>query len=126
MQFREKFRGGQLSINGNVVNVLVDVILIVKKLFRMMLENEIIVLNFKCSLSFKYFVVSERIRLNKVFVVVKWLVENSVLYKSEGIEVNQSWVYLLNIEESNIIEISFLGNIDLSISVNNLVGELSF
>lgn len=125
MQLREKPRGGQLSINGNVVNVPADVTSTVKKLPRMMSENETIALNFKRSLSFKHSVASERIRPNKVFVAAKWLVENSALYKSEGIEVNQSWVHSLNTEESNITETSSLGNIDLSTSVNNSAGESS-
>lgn len=125
MQLREKPRGGQLSINGNVVNVPADVTSTVKKLPRMMSENETIALNFKRSLSFKHSVASERIRPNKVFVAAKWLVENSALYKSEGIEVNQSWVHSLNSEESNITETSSLGNIDLNTSVNNSAGESS-
>lgn len=63
-----------MSIIGNVVNVFVDVIFIVKKLFRFLSENEIIFLKFKRSMSFKYSMVFERIRLNKVFAVIKWLI----------------------------------------------------
>lgn len=125
MQLREKPRGGQLSINGNVVNVPADVTSTVKKMPRMLSENETIALNFKRSLNFKHSVASERIRPKKVFVAAKWLVENSALYKSEGIEVNQSWVHSLNTEESNSTETSSLGNNDLSTSVNSSTGESS-
>lgn len=125
MQLREKPRGGQLCINGNAVNVQADVTSTVKKMPRMLSENETIALNFKRSLNFKHSVASERIRPNKVFVAAKWLVENSALYKSEGIEVNQSWVHSLNTEESNSTETSSLGNNDLSTSVNSSTGESS-
>lgn len=56
------------------MNVLVDVILIVKKFLRVLIENEIIFFKFKSCLSFKYCVVFERICLSKVIEVIKWLI----------------------------------------------------
>lgn len=82
---KKKFRGRQLSISGNVVNVFVDVMLIVNKFLRMLIEDKIILLKLKCSLNFKYFVVFERIRFNKVLNVVEWFVENSELFRNKGL-----------------------------------------
>lgn len=62
MHLHEKPRGGQLSITGNVVNVPVDVTSTVKKLPRVLTENETIPLKFKRCLSFKHCVAFERIR----------------------------------------------------------------
>lgn len=77
--------GGQLSLKGNVVNVLVDVNIIVKILLRMQCNEDIIFLKFKWKMFYKYYMVFEKIRFNKVFEVVKWLVNNSLLFRNEGI-----------------------------------------
>lgn len=50
MHLREKSRGGQLSITGNVVNVPVDVATTIQKLPRLQSENETIPLKFKQNL----------------------------------------------------------------------------
>ena len=91
MQIREKPRGGQLSITGNVVNVPADVMSTVNKLPRLLTEDETIALKFKRNLNFKHSVAFERIRPNKVMNAAKWLVQNSDLFKSEGIELNDGW-----------------------------------
>lgn len=85
MQIREMLCGGLLSLKGNVVNVLVNVNIIVKILLRMQCDEDIILLKFKRKLVYNYYMVFEKIRLNKVFDVVKWLVNNSMLLKNEGI-----------------------------------------
>lgn len=87
MQLWEKPRGGQLSITGNVVNVpaVADVTTTVKKLPRVLSQNETIPLEFKRSLNFKHSVAFERIRPNKVKAAAKWLMQNSALFQSEGI-----------------------------------------
>lgn len=54
-------------------------------------DIEIILVKLKRKLLYKYSVVFEKIRLNKVFEVVKWLVEYSDLFKNEGIEINNFW-----------------------------------
>jgi len=92
MQLREKPRGGQLSITGNVVNVPADVTSTVKILPRLISEDETIGLKFKRRLSFKHHVAFERIRPNKVIAAANWLVENSALFRNEGIEVNHNWL----------------------------------
>lgn len=91
MQLREKPRGGQMSITGNVVNVPADVTSTVKKLPRLLSENETIPLKFKRSMSFKHSMAFERIRPNKVLAATKWLIQNTSLFRAEGIELNESW-----------------------------------
>ena len=100
MQLREKPRGGQLSILGNVVNVPADVSSTVKMLPRLLSENETIALKFKRSLSFKHSVSFERIRPVKVISAAKWLVKNSKLFQDEGIQVNEEWLSRQQFDEN--------------------------
>lgn len=100
MQLREKPRGGQLSISGNVVNIPADVMSTVNKLPRMLTEDETIALKFKRSLNFKHSVAFERTRPNKVLNAAKWLVENSELFRNEGIQINNNWLTNYSNEES--------------------------
>lgn len=60
-----------MSITGNVVNVPADVTSTVKKLPRLLSENETIPLKFKRSMSFKHSMAFERIRPNKVLAATK-------------------------------------------------------
>lgn len=54
-----------------------------------MLDNiEIIFVKLKWKFLYKYFVVLEKIRLNKVFEFVRWFIDNSLLFRSEGLEVD--------------------------------------
>lgn len=73
------------------MNVPADVTSTVKKLPRVLTENETIPLKFKRCLSFKHCVAFERIRPSKVIEATKWLIQNSPLFKNEGIELNQEW-----------------------------------
>ena len=91
MQLRELPRGGQLNLKGNVVNVPADVNTTVKQLPRMLDNTETIPVKLKRKLSYKHSVAFENIRPNKVLEAAKWLVENSALFKNEGIEINNSW-----------------------------------
>lgn len=79
-------------MKGNIVNVFVDVNIIVKMLLRMLDNIEIIFVKLKWKFLYKYFVVFEKIRLNKVFEVVRWFIDNSVLFRSEGVEVDSVWL----------------------------------
>lgn len=91
MQLREKPRGGQLSITGNVVNVPADVTTTIQKLPRLRSEDETIPLKFKRNLMFKHSISFENVRPNKVLNATKWLLQNSSLFKAEGIELNEDW-----------------------------------
>ena len=92
MQLREMPRGGQINLKGNIVNVPADVNNTIKSLPRMLNENETIMLKLKRKLSYKHHVAFENIRPNKVFNAVRWLIENSVLFRNEGIVVNENWL----------------------------------
>lgn len=85
MQIREMPRGGLLSLKGNVVNVLANVNTTVKTLSRMQCDEDTILLKFKRKLAYNYHMAFEKIRPNKVFDAAKWLVNNSMLLKNEGI-----------------------------------------
>lgn len=90
IQLRDLPRGGQLNLKGNVVNVPADVNATVKQLPRMLDDTETIPVKLKRKLSYKYSVAFGKIRPNKMLEAAKWLVEQSDLFKNEGIETNNS------------------------------------
>lgn len=92
MQIREMPRGGQLSLKGNVVNVPADVNTTVKTLPRMQCDEDTILLKFKRKMSYKHHMTFEKIRPNKVFEAAKWLVNSSILFRNEGIQVDENWI----------------------------------
>lgn len=56
-----------------------------------MLDNtETIPVKLKRKLSYKHFVALEKIRPNKVFEPARWLIDNSSLFRSEGLEVDSA------------------------------------
>ena len=102
MQLREKPRGGQLSITGNVVNVPADVTTTIQKLPRLVSEDETIPLKFKRSLMFNHSIAFENVRPNKVLNATKWLIKNSNLFKAEGVQINEEWELQLSDSEEEI------------------------
>lgn len=92
MQLSEMPRGGQLNMRGNVVNVPADINSTIKSLPRLVNDDETIMLKLKRRLSYKHHVAFENIHPNKVFEAAKWLVSNSALFRSEGIEINETWL----------------------------------
>ena len=107
IQLREKPRGGQLSIIGNVVNVSADASSTVKKLPRLLSEDETVAMKFKRSLSFKHSVSFERIRPARVISAARWLVENSKLFQNEGIQIDEDWLYRQQFNESESADAEF-------------------
>lgn len=91
MQIMEKPRGGQKSLRGNVVNVPIDVSKTVRCLPRMFAESETIQVKLKRKLSFKHHVLHETVRPNKCLNALKWLIDNSQLFRNEGITINEDW-----------------------------------
>ena len=91
MQIRELPRGGQLLIHGNVVNVPSDVNSTVQTLPRPISESQTIPIKLKRSLSFKHHYQFQNVRPMKVLEAAKYLVSTSELFKTEGIEVQDSW-----------------------------------
>ena len=91
MQLRELPRGGQFSIKGNVVNVPSDVVTTIKTLPMRLEESQIIPVKFKRKLSYKTAVFTENVRPRSVVVAARWLIENSQLYRDEGVTLDQKW-----------------------------------
>ena len=81
-------RGGQVKINGNIVNVPADVINTVNMLPRSPNETSTIKVNLKRRLQYKSSALSLNVRPNKVAEAAEWLVNNGNLYKDEGITFN--------------------------------------
>lgn len=92
MQLKELPRDGQLNLKGNIVNVPADVNTTIKLLPRMLDNTETIPVKLKRKLSYKHFVAFEKMRPNKVFEAARWLIDNSALFRSEGVEVDSAWL----------------------------------
>ena len=84
-------RGKQFKINGNIVNVPAD-INTVSMLPRLPDETGTIKVNLKRKLQYKSSALSLNVRPHKVVQAANWLVNNSSLYREEGITFNQNWL----------------------------------
>ena len=82
-------RGRQLKINGNIVNVSADISNTISMLPR--LPDEIKV-NLKRKLQYKSSALSLNVRPHKVVQAANWLLNNSSLYREEGITFNPNWL----------------------------------
>jgi len=91
-------RGKQLKIHGNVVNVPADVTNTVSMLPRLPSEACTIKVNLKRKLQYKSSALSLNIRPQKVVQAAVWLMNNSTLYKDEGITLNSDWAKQYNEE----------------------------
>ena len=80
-------RGGQLKINGNIVNVPADVNTTISMLPRLPNENGTININLKRRLQYKGSALSLNVRPHKVFQAA-----HSSLYREEEITLNQNWI----------------------------------
>ncbi|KAJ8018856.1 hypothetical protein HOLleu_42926 [Holothuria leucospilota] len=90
MQIREFPRGRKLGLKGNA-NVPADVSTTERPLPRSIDETHTIPVKFKRKLSFKHSVQSHNVRPNKVVNAALWLVNNSKLYRDEGVTIDKSW-----------------------------------
>ena len=91
MQLQQLPRGGQLSIHGNVVNLPTNMTSTVSCLPRNITDEQTIPLKLKRKLQYRQHFQFQTVRPNRIISVVKWLVENSSLYKEEGIAINDNW-----------------------------------
>ena len=91
MQIRELPRGGQYSLKGNVINVLVDIQPTVNCLPRPMDENYTVAVQLKKKLSYKNVDFKENVRPLRVSTPLHWLANNSELYKKSDIVVDDNW-----------------------------------
>ncbi|XP_078383840.1 uncharacterized protein LOC144666317 [Oculina patagonica] len=92
MQIRELPRGGQLSIHGNIVNVPSDINSTIQCLPRPINESQTIPIKLKRRLSYNHHYQFQNVRPQKVLDAAKYLVDTSDLFKSEGIEVQNTWL----------------------------------
>ncbi|XP_070567274.1 uncharacterized protein [Ptychodera flava] len=91
MQIRELPRGRQVSLRGNIVNVISDVSSTVSTLPRTLNESQTIPVKFKRKISYSHAYQVQNVRPQKVFQAAKWLIENSPLYKAEKVTVSTCW-----------------------------------
>ena len=84
-------RGRQLKIHGNVVNVPAEVSDTVNMLPRLPNDTGTIKVNLKRKLQYKSSALSLNIRPHQVVQAANWLINNSSLYRQEGITLNQDW-----------------------------------
>lgn len=103
-------RGRQFKIHGNIVNVPADVTNTVSMLPRLPNQTATIKVNLKRRLQYKSNALSLTVRPNKVIEAAIWLINNSNLYKEEGIVLNQDWLKRYNENFSLYSENSFKEN----------------
>lgn len=89
-------RGKQFKIHGNIVNVPADVSNTVSMLPQLPNETATIKVNLKRRLQYKSSALSLTVRPNKVVKAANWLINNSNLYKEEGIVLNENWLNMFN------------------------------
>ena len=92
-------RGKQFKFNGNIVSVPADVTNSVSLLPRLPNEACTTKVNLK-RLQYKISALSLNVRPHKVVQAAKWLINNSALYKHEGIALCENWQ---NSQESDLI-----------------------
>ena len=85
-------RGRQLKINGNIVNVPADISNTISMLPRLPDETGTIKVNLKRKLQYKSSALSLNVRPHKVVQAANWLLNNSSLYREEGITFNPNWL----------------------------------
>ena len=85
-------RGKQFKISGNVVNVPADMTNTVSMLPRLPHDTGTIKVNLKRRLQYKSSALSLNVRPHKVVQAAQWLVDNSSLYREEGIKFNDTWL----------------------------------
>ncbi|XP_070538389.1 uncharacterized protein [Ptychodera flava] len=101
MQIRELPRGRQVSLRGNIVNVIADVSTTVSTLPRTLNESQTIPVKFKRKISYTHAYQVENVRPLKVLQAANWLVKNSPLYKAEHITISTDWVVCRKDENHN-------------------------
>ena len=100
----QAFRGKQLRIHGNIVNVPADVASTVTMLPQLPSETATIKVNLKRKLQYKSSALSLNVRPHKVVQEADWLMRDSSLYKDEDKTINPQWAnqYDKEIEQQNM------------------------
>ena len=92
MVIHQRPRGGQFSIHGNFAHVSTDVNTTIKSLPRSFDDAETIPLKLKRKLCYNKDYQFETVRPRKVLRAVKYLVENSSLFKEEEIHISDRYM----------------------------------
>ena len=101
MQIRQLPRGSQLSLKGPVVNVPTDVQTTINALPRCQNDMQTIPLKLKRKLSFQSAVCTQNVRPARVLKALKYLLQNSDLYKQSNVTINTSWQESFSSEHIN-------------------------
>ena len=91
MQLKQLGVGKQIGIYGNTVNVPMDHSQVVSSLPRRFEDTETIHLLFKRRTQYKYAMYHETVRPKGIYDLTRHLIENSELYKEEGVQLNEEW-----------------------------------
>lgn len=91
IQISEAPRGKQFKMSKNVVNVPADIVSTVAKLPRTESDMHTIKVKLKKQLRKPYHYMAESVRPNRVIAAVKYLAENTSLYKAESIQLDENW-----------------------------------
>jgi hypothetical protein len=94
-------RGRQLKITGNVVNVPADICNTVNMLPRLPQDTGTIKVQLKRRLQYKSSALSLNVRPNKLMQAAAWLVNNSELYREQGIAFDQHWLSYFDVTTPN-------------------------
>ena len=101
MQIRLLPRGGQLSVKGNVVNVPVDVQPTINSLPHTLEKSGTIPIKLKKKLSYNKCDFSENVRPFAVLCALHYLMQNSDLYKTSGVQIDQNWIREITAVQNN-------------------------
>ena len=91
MLIHQLLPGGQLSLYGSICHLPIEIGKVVKTLPRTLNEYETISVKLKRRLCYKNSVFSENVRPQKILVALKYLLNNSELYKEQNININEEW-----------------------------------
>ena len=98
MNVRECPVGGQKAIHGSICHVPVDVAPTVNSLPCDLEENDTTSVKIKCKRSYKYHVLAENIRPNKVLKGLHYLWQHSEMFQKENIQINAAWLRKMTTE----------------------------
>ena len=86
---------------GNIVNVPVDIVPTITMLPRTMEDSHIIAIKFKRRKQYKKNEFKENIRPKAVWIAIHYLLENSQLFRDEGIQLDTTWLETIYQTESD-------------------------
>ena len=92
MLIRQLSSGGQYSMYGNVCHIPIEIGKLAHTLPNNLIENDTITVKLKRRLCYKNSVLCENIRPNNIIQALKYLLDNSKLYKQYNINIDKHWL----------------------------------